>query len=206
MLSLNVYPIVWLILWGAFLVFVALLLLRLIFNYADPNPFGALGRFGFRIRKLTERFVYPAARFLATYRINTRYAPLLTILITLVLTYFAGRIIGNTFYIIDGLTCSITLGEPRYFIGFVLYALLSVLVLFIFIRFISSWFVFTRNTFLGFVMRVTDPIMRPVQKLIPPLGMFDISAMIVLLLIGFLQTLVLSAFVGNEIQRCIGLG
>ncbi len=205
MLSLNVYPIIWLILWGAFLAFVALLLLRLIFNYADPNPFGAVGRFGFKIRKITERFVYPAARFLATYRINTRYAPLLSILIAFVLTYFTSRIIENTFYIIDGLTCSVTFGEPKFFVGFVLYALLSVLVLFIFIRFISSWFVFTRKTFLGFVMRVTDPIMRPVQKLIPPIGMFDISAMIVLLLIGFLQSLVLSAFVGNEIQRCIGL-
>jgi uncharacterized protein YggT (Ycf19 family) len=44
-------------------------------------------------------------------------------------------------------------------------------------------------------MRVTDPILLPVQKLIPPIGMFDISAMVVLLLIGLLQTLVLNMFV-----------
>jgi YggT family protein len=80
-------------------------------------------------------------------------------------------------------------------IGFILYGLLSVLVLFIFIRFLSQWFVFTRNTFLGFVMRVTDPIMLPVQKVIPPIGMFDISAMIVLIGISLLQTLVLNIFV-----------
>jgi YggT family protein len=42
---------------------------------------------------------------------------------------------------------------------------------------------------------VTDPILLPFQRLIPPIGMFDISAMIVLLLIGFLQTIVLRAFV-----------
>ena len=78
-----------------------------------------------------------------------------------------------------------------------IYALLSILILFIFIRFISSWFVFNRNTFLGFVRRVTDPILLPVQRLIPPLGMFDISAMIVLLLIGFLQSIVLRIFVIN---------
>jgi uncharacterized protein YggT (Ycf19 family) len=82
------------------------------------------------------------------------------------------------------------------FIGFVIYGLLSLLVLFIFIRFISSWFVFTRNTFLGFVKRVTDPILLPVQKVIPPSGMFDNSAMIVLLVIGFLQSIVLNVFVG----------
>ena len=195
MLSANVYPIVWLILWGAFLVFLALMILRLIFNYADPNPFGAVGRFGFKVRKFTEKFVYPTARFLATFRVDTRLAPLVTIFIALVLTYFLSQIIGNTFFVIDGLTSSVTRGNPKAFIGFVLYGLLSVLILFIFIRFLASWFVFTRNTFLGFVMRVTDPIMIPVQKLVPPIGMFDLSAMIVLILISLLQAVVLSIFV-----------
>ena len=194
MLSSTVYPIVWMILWGAFLVFALLLALRMIFNYADPNPFGAVGRFGFKVRKITERFVYPAARFLATFRIDSRYAPLLTILIALILTYFATQIIGNTFFIIDKLSESIAEGNPAKLIGITLYALLSILVLFIFIRFISSWFVFTRNTFLGFVMRVTDPIMLPVQRLIPTIGIFDISAMLVLILIGFLQAFVLNIF------------
>ena len=183
------------VLWAAALLFVVLLILRMIFNYTDPNPFGAIGRFGFKIRKITERFVYPAARFLATFRIDIRLAPLITIFITLVLTYFLSQIIGNTFFIIDGLTTGVTAGKPMVVVGFILYALLSVLVLFIFIRFISSWFVFTRNTFLGFVKRVTDPIMIPVQKLIPPIGMFDISAMIVLIVISLLQSIVLRMFV-----------
>lgn len=195
MLSLTVYPIVWMVLWGLFLVFLAFMILRLTFNYADPNPFGAVGRFGFKIRKLTEKWVYPAARFLATFRVDTRLAPLVSIFIGLVLTYFASSIIGNTFYVIDGLTAGIATGNPKMFIGFILYGLLSILVLFIFIRFLSQWFVFTRKTFLGFVMRVTDPIMLPVQKLIPPIGMFDISAMIVLILIGLLQSVVLNIFV-----------
>jgi len=197
MLSQTVYPIVWLILWGAFLVFLMLMVLRLIFNYTDPNPFGTVGRFGYKVRKFTERFVYPSARFLANFRVDTRLAPLITIFIALVLTYFASQIVGNTFFIIDGLTAGIATGNPKMFIGFVLYALLSILVLFIFIRFISSWFVFTRSTFLGFVMRVTNPIMLPVQKLIPPIGMFDLSAMVVLILIGLLQSVVLSVFVGR---------
>jgi len=97
--------------------------------------------------------------------------------------------------VIDGLSTGIEKGNVKMIVGFILYALLSILVLFIFIRFIASWFVFTRNTFLGFVMRVTNPIMLPVQKLIPPFGMFDISAMIVLIVIGLLQNFVLRAFV-----------
>jgi YggT family protein len=195
MLSTNVYPIVWLILWSAFLGFLVLLILRFIFNYADPNPFGKVGRFGFKIRKITERFVYPAARFLANFRVDTRLAPLVTMFIALVLTYFTSQIISNTFFVIDGLTAGVATGNPKMFIGFVLYGLLSVLILFIFIRFISQWFVFARNTFLNFVMKVTNPIMLPVQKLIPPIGMFDISAMIVLIVIGLLQSVVLNIFV-----------
>jgi len=195
MLSLTVYPIVWMILRGTFLVFLFFMVLRLIFNYADPNPFGAIGRFGFKIRKVTEKWIYPAARFLATFRVDTRLAPLVTLFIGLMLTYFASGIVQNTFFVIDGLTAGVIMGNPKMVIGFVLYGLLSVLVLFIFIRFLSQWFVFTRKTFLGFVMKVTNPILLPVQKLIPPIGMFDISAMLVLIFIGFLQSIVLNIFV-----------
>ncbi len=195
MLSLTVYPIIFVIVWSVFGVFLGILLLRLIFNYTDPNPFGTVGRFGFKVRKATEKWVYPAARFFAMYRIDTRLAPILTILIGLVVTYFAMQIVGNTFFVIDGLTTGILTGQPKVVIGMIIYGLLSIYILFIFIRFISSWFVFTRKTFLGFVERVTDPVMIPVQKLIPPIGMFDISAMLVLLVIGFLQSIVLRIFV-----------
>lgn len=197
MLSALVYPIFFLIVWSVFGVFLGLMLLRLIFNYADPNPFGKVGRFGFKIRKLTERWVYPAARFFAMYRVDTRLAPLLTLFIGLVITYFFTQIVGNTFFVIDGLTAGVVTGSPKVIIGFILYGLLSVLVLFIFIRFIASWFVFSRKTFISFVMKVTDPILLPVQRLIPPLGMFDISAMLVLLVISFLQSVVLNIFVRN---------
>lgn len=195
MLLSTVYPIVWMILWGAFLIFLAILLLRLTFNYTDPNPFGKVGRFGFKVRKATEKWVYPAARFLATFRVDPRLAPILTILIGLILTYFASQVIYNTCFVIDGLSFSIAAGNVKALIGFILYALLSLLVLFILLRFIAQWFVFTRRTLLGFVMKVTDPIMLPVQRLIPPIGMFDISAMIVLVVISLLQSLVMNIFV-----------
>jgi len=183
------------VVWGLFGIFLGMLTLRFIFNFIDPNPFGAVGRFGFKVRKATEKWIYPAARFFAMYGINTRWAPLLTLLIGFVLTYFAMQIVGNTFFVIDGLTAGVITGQPKVLVGFILYGLLSVLVLFIFLRFISYWFVFTRNTFFGFVARVTDPILQPVRRLIPPIGMFDISAMIVLIFIGFLQSIVMRVFV-----------
>jgi YggT family protein len=195
MLTETVYPIISLVVKIAFLVFLTALVLRLIFNYSDPNPFGKIGRFSYHLKKRTDRFVYPAARFLANFRVDTRLAPLLTLLIGLVLTYFALHIVWETFWVFEKLGEANRTGNVKAFIGFAIYGLLDVLILFIFIRFISSWFVFTRNTFLGFVQRVTNPILLPVQKLIPPIGMFDISAMIVLILISLLQTVVLRIFV-----------
>jgi len=195
MLLPSVYPIVRLILWCGFLLFFLLMLLRIIFNYSDPNPFGKIGRFGFRIRKLTEKYVYPAARLFAMYRIDTRLAPLVTILIALIVTYFTVNIVWNVCFVVDGLALGVISGNPKVFIGFVLYGLLSILILFVFIRFLASWFVFAPNTFLGFVRRVTDPIMNPVERIIPRVGIFDISAMLVLILIGFLQGIVVNTLI-----------
>lgn len=195
MLSLTVYPIIWLVVWGAFLAFTALMILRLILTYADPNPFGAVGRFAFNLRKATERFVYPAARLLANFRVDVRLAPLVVIFVTLVITYFSLSVLGNAFFIIDGLSLAISSGNVNATIGYILYGLLSLFVLFILIRFISSWFVFTRKTFLGFVKRVTDPVILPAQRMIPPVGMFDLSAMVVLILVWILQAIVMAVLI-----------
>src|SRR3954453_4746629 len=96
-----IYPWVFLIVWGLFGVFLGMLILRLIFNYSDPNPFGKVGRFGYKVRKVTEKWVYPASRFLATFRVDTRLAPLVTMLIALIFTYFGMQIVETTCDIID---------------------------------------------------------------------------------------------------------
>ena len=194
MLVTLVYPWINLVVWTAFLVFLTILLVRLIYSYADPNPFGRIGRFGYQIRKLTGKWVYPSARFLANFRIDTRLAPILTILIGLVITYFGMSIIYETFRVIDKFGELTVTGNLKGFVGLIIYSMLDLFVLFIFIRFISSWFVFHRKTFFGFDKRVTDPIMVRAQRIIPTVGMFDISALIVLILISFLQMIVVNAF------------
>ncbi len=194
MLTSLVYPIISLIVFWAVVIFTIALSLRVIFSFTDPNPFGKIGRLAYRLRRVTDRFVMPFADFLFMWRIDRRYAPILTILIFAILAYFGLEIIWNTFFIIDGLVISAANGNVKAIIGFVLYALLSIYILFIFLRIISSWFVFGGKTFFGFIRWVTDPVMIPFQKLIPPIGMFDISAMILLILLQLLQSFVRSAF------------
>jgi hypothetical protein len=144
MLSVLVYPVISLIVFLVMVVVVAVLVLRMIFSFTDPNPFGKVGRFAYRLRRATDRYVQPFADFLFIWRIDKKYAPLLTALIACVLAYFGLQIIGNTFFIIDGLTLGAAVGNVKAIIGYILYALLSLYILFIFLRILSSWFVFGR--------------------------------------------------------------
>jgi YggT family protein len=41
-----------------------------------------------------------------------------------------------------------------------------------------------RSRFAAFVISTTEPILAPVRRLLPPTGMFDLSPLIVLLILG----------------------
>ena len=91
------------------------------------------------------------------------------------------------------------------FLYFIINSLLSLLVLAIIISAILSWLVAfdvinLRNRFVynvaHFLDAVTRPILRPVQKVIPPLGGVDISPIIVLLLIQGFRSYILPLILG----------
>ncbi len=97
-----------------------------------------------------------------------------------------------------------------------IYALLSTLSLILnlvwwvfLIMIIMSWLISfnvinTRNAFVAGLWRVvnqiTDPILRPIRRVIPPMGGFDLSPIVVFVIIFFLQT-----FIGNDLPRMLHL-
>jgi YggT family protein len=60
------------------------------------------------------------------------------------------------------------------------------------LRAVLSWFPVRGGTFLAtlnnLLFELTEPVLRPVRKVIPPAGMFDISFMIVFLVLAILQS------------------
>jgi YggT family protein len=52
------------------------------------------------------------------------------------------------------------------------------------------------NPLVRFVVQITDPILRPLQRYIPPIGMLDISPLIALLLISIIERVLLSVLRG----------
>jgi len=169
------------------MVVVILMALRLIFNYLDPNPFGSVGRFSFKLKKFTDRIVHPPAMFLARLGINTKIAPLVTILVFCIFGYFTLEFVVVVLGTIDGVISSVTEGNAVRLVGHLLVGFLGVYILFIWMRIIFSWFLSYTNRLMRFLMRVTDPLLEPFRRMIPPVAMFDISPIIVLFILRFLQ-------------------
>lgn len=63
-------------------------------------------------------------------------------------------------------------------------------------RALLSWFDPMMRSAIGQLLyRVTEPILAPIRNYVPPLGMFDLTIIIALLLIRLLQTLIHRALV-----------
>ena len=78
---------------------------------------------------------------------------------------------------------------------YVLYQFLSLVQLLIIARVILSWVAspVSRNPVVHFIRQVTDPILEPIRSILPRTGMFDLSPMVALFAIYFLQSLIAGA-------------
>ena len=66
---------------------------------------------------------------------------------------------------------------------------LNVLVVAIVIRAVLSWVrPDPRNFFVQLLVKVTDPVLKPLERVIPPLGGIDITPIVAILLIQLVQT------------------
>ena len=62
-----------------------------------------------------------------------------------------------------------------------------VLQVLIFVRVVLSWLPMGPNPVSEFVIRLTDPILLPLRRILPRFGMFDLAPMIALLIIVVVQ-------------------
>ena len=182
-----IYLFIWYAVVSAIITVIVLMLLRLILNYVDVNPFS---KPALLVRRLSDPLVDPVRRGLARAGLDPKIAPIGTILIAILLGYFALQLVGTFLDTIIGVIISLERGAIISLIGFLLYGLLSLYSLLIFMRIVFSWGASSTNRVLRFLIKVTEPVLGPFRRIIPPLGMFDISPIVVLLLISLFQTAV----------------
>lgn len=182
-----IYPVVQTLVIAVVMAIVFLMVIRLIFNYTDPNPFGAMGKFAYNLKKLTDRIVQPSASFLARVGIDTRIAPLVTILVFCVFGYFTLSLFSEVLFTSDRLVEGVANGNLVRIVGAILYGILAIYGLAVVMRVIFSWFMSYTNPLMRFLVRITDPILVPFRRLLPPVMMFDISPIIVIFILNFLK-------------------
>jgi YggT family protein len=160
---------------------IALMLLRLLLNYMDVNPFTW---YAMSARRFSDPLLNPVRRAMMGFGFQPNFAPLVVILIAILLGWFAVQLAQALLSTAGGVIAS--LQEQRFIalVGYIIYGALSVYELLIFIRIIFSWgMVSYGNRVMRFLVRATDPLLVPLRRIIPPLGMMDISPIVAFILI-----------------------
>lgn len=160
---------------------ILLMVLRLIADGLDLNPFGWMSR---TIRRLTDALVVPVRGGLRNFGIDPKFAPLVAILLVILLGYFILQLVDTIFFTIAGVLTSAQSGAVVAVLGFILYGLISIYILLIIIRIVFSWgMVSYTNRIMRFLVDITEPLLGPLRRMIPPLGWIDISPIVAFLIL-----------------------
>ncbi len=183
--------IYWFVNWAiiaAIVGIIVVLVLRMIANQVDLNPFSWTSR---TIRRLTDPLIGPVRRAIASAGVDPKFAPLVTILLTVLLGWFALQLVTSIANTLAGVVLSLVAQAFVPAIGYVLYGLLSFYSLLIFIRIIFSWGrVSYSNRLMRLTVNATEPLLGPLRRLVPTVGMFDISPIVAFLIVWLFQAAV----------------
>jgi len=169
----------------AIVAIIALMIMRLIGDAADLNPFGWASR---TLRRLTDGFILPVRGKLREVGADPKFAPLVVILVAILLGYFVWQLVGTLATTLSGVITSAQHGELFSLLGFILYGLISLYILLIFVRIIFSWgMVSYSNRLMRFLVDTTEPLLGPLRRMIPPLGRMDISPIVAFLILWLFQ-------------------
>jgi YggT family protein len=172
----------------AIAIIIVLILLRLIANQADLNPFGWSS---ITIRRLTDPVIGPVRRTLARMAVDSKYAPLVAILAAVLLGWFALQLISGIVNTLAGILVSLGAHSIIATMGYLLYGMLGLYSLLIFVRIILSWGMMSyKSRLMRLLVNATEPLLGPLRRYIPPVGAFDISPIIAFIVIWLLQAAV----------------
>lgn len=164
---------------------IALMIVRLIVDAMDLNPFAWTSR---TVRRLSDGLVIPVRGGLRGFGIDTKFAPLVVILIVILLGYYVLQLVTTVAVMVAGVIESTRTGAVFRLIGFILDGLISIYILFIIIRIVFSWGrISYTNRVMRFLVNVTEPLLGPLRRMIPPLGWLDISPLVAILILVLFQ-------------------
>jgi YggT family protein len=179
---------------------IVLMIIRAIVDAMDLNPFAWTSR---TIRRFTDVFVIPMRAGLRGFGgMNPNFAPLVVILIAILLGYFVLSLVQTIAMTVAGVIQSVQLGAMIAVLGFILYGALSIYLLLIVMRVIFSWGrVSYQNRIMRFLVDVTEPLLGPLRRMLPPVMMFDLSPLVSILIIWLFQAAVAGTLLRGAMFR-----
>lgn len=170
---------------------VLLIILRAVFNYIDVNPFTWHAR---NARRVTDPLLAPVRAMLIGFRLDPSVAPFIAVILILVVGYLAVQVAGTLLNTIAGILYAVTsrnAGMPVAIVGYVLFGLLGLYTLAIFVRIIFAWIGMSyANPWNRLLIKLTEPLLGPLRRMVPLVGMFDISPIVAFLILWVCQAAV----------------
>jgi len=153
------------------------------------TPFGMWPRF---IRRLSDPLLLPLERRIVRSGSNPQSAPLWLVGIAIV----GGLLLVSLVQWLAGFAVTVGIlaqSGPRAWAYAVVNGLFSLLMVALFVRVVSSWFgVSPYRPWMRPVMLLTDWIVDPIRRILPPFGMIDFSPLVAWLLLSVARGFVLS--------------
>ena len=180
--------------WGIAAIIVAailLIILRSIFNYIDVNPFTWHAR---NVRRATDPVIAPVRAMLLAFRLDPKVAPFIVVILILIAGYLVVQVAGTLLNTIAGILYAVsshTADMPIAIIGYLLFGFLGLYTLAIFVRIIFAWVGASyASHWMRFLVRLTEPLLGPLRRMVPMVGLFDISPIIAFLILWVCQAAV----------------
>ena len=180
--------------WGITAIIVAaivLIVLRSVFNYMDGNPFSWSA---VTLRRSTEPILSPTRAMLRGFGLDSKVAPFIAVILVIVAGYMVIQVAGSVLNTIAGVIYAVSsrqLGAPVAIAGYLLFGFLGLYILAIFIRIILSFVaVGYGNRLMRFLYLITEPLLGPLRRTIPPVGMFDVSPIVAFVILWLCQAAV----------------
>ena len=153
------------------------------------NPFGAWPRF---VRRLSDPVLLPLERRVIRAGGSPQDAPLWLVGIVIA----GGLLLLSLVHWLAGLALTIRMlasSGPRAWVYFVVSGCFSLLMAALFIRVIASWLgVSPYHRWMRPVMALTNWLIEPIRRVVPPFGMFDLSPLVAWVVLLVARGLVLS--------------
>jgi len=160
-------------------------------KHGHLSPFGALPR---GMRKIGQPFLRPFERSLHRSGGNPVNAPYAFFWVALLGGLALLALVEWLIRTVFSFAASAAAG-PRAILAFLVDGIFSILIVAVFIRVAASWFGLSPYSKpMRVVYGLTSWLIEPLRKVIPPVGMFDITPMIALILLWLARGLVVGLF------------